>query len=370
MQLLLLALAVQANVPVILWGLPGQAKSSLIEAIAKFLAWEIRIITGSNMDPTDIGGWPFDGGADVGVVRRPPSWAMAFSDKVLGNRRAILLFEELNLAPKAVQAAMMRTIHDREVGDVKLAPGVARVAAANPPEHSAGGWYFDAPLANRFFHIDWELQLQYWSEAMIAGFPQPRVPILPEKWEEHIPGARALVASYIMRNASAYNEIPKDESKASHAFPTPRSWTMAATMLATADSLGMEQDVKLRLVQGCVGSGAAIGFINFMKDMNLPKPEDMLANPKKVKWPKRGDEMYAALTSLVAYVINLNTPKSWEKAWDVLEVASASHKDIAAACGRALANRIPKGAEPPESADAFYDAFQMAGMIAKGQVVK
>jgi integrase len=42
---------------------------------------------------------------------------------------------------------------ERVVGDLELPDAVSVVAAANPPEMSAGGWDPSPPLANRFCHI-------------------------------------------------------------------------------------------------------------------------------------------------------------------------------------------------------------------------
>jgi hypothetical protein len=363
-QILLLVIAMQANVPVILWGSPGEAKSAIIAQIFQVLGWPFKIILGSNMDPTDIGGWPFDGG-DVGVQRKAPSWAVALSKRIIGDKPAGLFFEEVNNSPKAVQNAMMRVVHESVVGDEELGPNVVRIAAANPIEESAGGWHLDAPFANRFFHIDWTLSVQYWVDALIAGFPPPDVPRLPKTWEAHIPPSNALVAAYLMSNPTAYKDIPKDESKASKAFPTARSWTMAARLLAAGTAMSVDDGVKLRLVTGCVGQGAALGFMRYIKDLDLPKPQEMLANPKKIKWPKRGDQMYAALTSLVSYVIHDGKAKTWEKAWDVLEIASGNHKDVAAACARVLAaeKNTPRGAQPPTSIEAFFPVFLAAGLV-------
>jgi hypothetical protein len=363
MQLLLVAIAVQANVPVILWGMPGEAKSALLAAMFHELGWPFELILGSTMDPTDIGGWPKDDGEEIGVRRRPPAWAMRLSVKALGQRRAALLFEELNLSPKAVQSAMMRVVHEQVVGELQLAPGVARIAAANPQVVSAGGWHLDPPFANRFFHIDWNLTLQYWVEAMLAGFPRPQVVRLPADWEQLRPGSRSLVAAYLMSDPTKFKDVPRDEEQASRAFPTPRSWSMAADLLAAADAMGAALDVKMKIAEGCVGEGAARGFIAYTRDLDLPKPEDMLAAPKKIKWPKRGDQMYAALTSLTTYVISKGDAKSWEKAWDVFEVAAGHYKDVAAACARVLSLKMPKGAEPPESAETFYDVMLEANLV-------
>src|SRR5207248_8810483 len=47
--------------------------------------------------------------------------------------RGLLFLDELTTAPPAVQAAMLRVVLERVVGDVTLPPAVRVVAAANPP---------------------------------------------------------------------------------------------------------------------------------------------------------------------------------------------------------------------------------------------
>ena len=47
------------------------------------------------------------------------------------------------------------------------------VAAANPPEQAADGWDISPPLANRFCHLDWDLQAREWADGIVAGFAQP-----------------------------------------------------------------------------------------------------------------------------------------------------------------------------------------------------
>ena len=54
-----------------------------------------------------------------------------------------------------MQAALLRVVLERVVGDLELPADVAVVAAANPPEQAADGWDLSAPLANRFCHLEW-----------------------------------------------------------------------------------------------------------------------------------------------------------------------------------------------------------------------
>ena len=54
--------------------------------------------------------------------------------------RGLLFLDELSTAPPAVQAALLRVVLERVVGDLTLPDEVAVVAAANPPDQAADGW--------------------------------------------------------------------------------------------------------------------------------------------------------------------------------------------------------------------------------------
>lgn len=361
-QINLLAVAMQCNIPTIIVSDPGEAKSALIKAIFEELGWPHKIILGSIMDPTDLGGWPVDDGTSI--VRRPPQWAKEFAQEAIGDGFGGIFLEEFNLAPKAVQSAMMRVIHEAVVGDTQLGRNVCRVAAINPIATSASGFSLDPPLANRFFWVDWELTTQFWTEGLISGFPAPSVPRLDPSWVNLIPATRAAIAGYIMSHRSAMKSIPDNEVAASGPFPTARSWTAAMTLLAAADSLGWDEAYKLLLLKGTVGEGAAIAYLTYRRAFDLPNPKDMMADPHKVKWPVRGDQMYAALTSLASYVLELGTKEAWLRSWDVMEVAAKKHKDVVAPIAQMLAKKIPEGITTlPESMDALYGTLLANRMI-------
>lgn len=365
-QILILTLCMQANVPILVWGKPGEGKSRIAEAIFKELDWPFYICNGANMDPTDVGGWPVDAGED-GIVRRAPQWAIDLSERKIGEKRGGIFFEELNLSPKANQAAFMRIAHDAVVGDEKLGPGVCRIAAANPLEYSAGGWNLDPPFANRFYHLNWQLSTAYWCEAMVNGFKPPQFPLLPETWMQYLPLTRAEIQAYIRHQPTALSEIPKDESKASGAFPTPRSWTMAASLLAAARALGLSDGIKLRLVEGSVGGPAAGTYMHYRASLDLPDPEDTLKAPEKFVVKMRGDKMYALLSAVTAVVLARNTAPRWEQAWDVLARAGeVGGKDVTIACAGTLANNKPAGVNPAKWGPkmlTLWDTMVMAGLV-------
>src|SRR5204862_102481 len=123
----------------------------------------------------------------------PPAWARRLAEA----GRGVLFLDELSTAPPAVQAALLRVVLERAVGDLTLPDQVAVVAAANPPEQAADGWDLSAPLANRFCHLDWPLEARVVSDGFVSGWPTPAPPKLHDGWVSRIPVARSWVAAFL-----------------------------------------------------------------------------------------------------------------------------------------------------------------------------
>src|SRR3954469_9184714 len=166
-----LGTAVAARVPVLLWGAPGTGKTSAIRAMAAAAGWACETVIASIREPSDFAGLPIV--VDGGVRFAAPTWARQLA---AAGRPGLLFLDEISTAPPAVQAALLRVVLERVVGDLELPDEIPVVAAANPPELAADGWDLSAPLANRFCHLQWTVDPKAVAEGMAAGFPAPRVP--------------------------------------------------------------------------------------------------------------------------------------------------------------------------------------------------
>jgi hypothetical protein len=350
-----LSVALQAGTPILAWGPPGVGKTAAITALAESLSLPLEVVLASIREPADFSGLPVI--REDGVKMEAPAWARRLAREGKG----ILFLDEISTAPPAVQAALLRVVLDRVVGDLELPPAVAVVAAANPPEQAAGGWDLSPPLANRFCHITWTLDSGAWVDGMIRGWTTPRFEALPEGWEKGIPASRSLVAAFIRHRPHLLLQVPESDDQAGKAWPSPRSWEMAARLLAASS----DDDVAAILVSGCVGDGAAMEFLTWRRDLDLPDPEAVLREPEKFTIPKRGDQAFAILTAVVTAAVGNLTRDRWLAAWTVLaRAANQGAKDIAAAAAKALAQaRKPDLPLPQKELQGFIPLLQKGGLM-------
>ncbi len=362
-----IGIAAQANQPVVTIGGPGVGKTSGISALARRMNMPFEIVIASLREPSDFAGLPIVG--EHGVTMAPPAWAKRLHDAGKG----ILFLDEISTAAPAVQAALLRVVLDRVVGDLELPAEVRIIAAMNPPDQAAGGWEMSPPLANRFCHLPWGLNVGEWIDGMMQGFPEPEFPMLPQGWESGIQNMRVLVASFIQHKQTSLFQCPKDDASASKPWPSPRSWTMAATLAAACKSVNAPLDLELPLVSGCVGDGHALEFTNWRDTLDLPDPETLIKNPESFKVPDRGDKTYTILASVASAVTGNMNKVRYINAWTLFKMAAdAGKKDLATAAVRTLAQAAGKQgymqdaevrAKMIKNLQPFVDILKQAGLF-------
>lgn len=331
-----LAVCMAANRSALVWGDTGEGKTSIIRDIAKKYAMDWTELYPGLHDPADFGGYPVPD-KDVGLVRfLPPDWVEKHTQQEGQESKAsLLVLEELTSAPASVLFACMRIALESHVGGHKLDPLTRVVALANPPEIAANGTEIPIPLANRFTHIEnWELPDTVFAKGLLHGFQAPDIPV-PDlsRVEQEVSAAYALGSGFVSakpgslrRNRDTYS--PETDG---FGFPSPRAWKEALRLFGWAKACDAGSAVIETLMVGTVGRSAAIEFIHFAMQADLPDPEDVLADPASyTPDSKRGDLVYAVCAGLVGAVARHNTPERWVACGDVLgRVAQAGCSDIA-----------------------------------------
>jgi MoxR-like ATPase len=317
MQLEALTLAVAADLPVLLWGEPGIGKTAAVTQLADELELPLTTVIASVHEPSDFSGLPVvgDDPASQGVPMAPPDWAV----RLVRQGRGLLFLDELSTAPPAVQAALLRLVLERRVGSLTLPPGVRIVAAANPRASAADGWELSAPLANRFVHLPWAHDPEVVVRGLGGTWPRATLPRLdPAEVPRAVELARRAVCGLLAARPRLVHQLPANEPRRGGAWPSPRTWDMALRLIAFATAARAPRDVLSLLVRGVVGDGPGLELLAGIDRMDLPDPEDVLADPAGAELPPRGDLRQAVLDAVVDAVRGRPTRERWDAAWAVL----------------------------------------------------
>ena len=341
----------QSGVNPLAIGMPGIAKTQSVYAFAKAAGRKVYTLIGSLRDPADIGGYPYPGkvgqnGHATDVMKLiAPQWAADCCD---GTDRWIIFLDELTTCAPAVQAALLRVLAEKVVGDTPLPEDTWILGACNPPEQAANGIELEAAMANRLYHHQWQVDHNAVLDGYTNGlhFPEPSFPRLPDDWENHLPGVGGMVAAFHHRNPGRLGAFPEDRSLQSGPWPSPRSWEYAIRCLAAAGSVDAGKEVELTLLSGLVGEAVAMEFFSWRESLDLPDPETLLAEaisamgasrPMNYQHPDRPDKVMAMLAAVNQAVITNNTAQRWQAGMTIMEHAARFDMDVALAGVKPLA---------------------------------
>jgi hypothetical protein len=246
----LLSLAYRANVPALLVGTHGLGKSEITAAAAAALGIECISRDLSLMEPPDLVGLPRVDGAATTFL--PPE----FLPRDAG-RGGFLLIEEINRAPRYMQACCLELLTSRRLNSYTLPTGWLPVACINP---KADGYHvdlLDAALMSRFMRIDVCATLASW-----------------RPWAERS-GIHPKIIEYVSTVPNALDE--------SAGGVNPRSWTYASRTLdaAGAELLERSPDTLITALNGLIGPVHTTAFMRLLLGTEQPlTPSDVIRD-----WP-------------------------------------------------------------------------------------
>jgi len=261
--------------PIFLWGPPGIGKSDIIKQLGKELDAHVIDVRLSLWEPTDIKGIPYFDSNTSKMVWAPPL-ELPDAEMASKHKQIILFMDEMNSAAPAVQAAAYQLVLNRKVGTYELPDNVVMVAAGNRETDKGVTFRMPAPLANRFVHlemqVDWEDYFEWATENKIH---------------------KDVVGFLTFSKKDLYDFDPKSSSRS---FATPRSWSFVSELLTDDD---VDENTLTDLVCGSVGEGLAIKFMAHRKIANkMPDPRDILKGKVKTMESKEISAMYSLTISL------------------------------------------------------------------------
>jgi MoxR-like ATPase len=343
------ALAIQAHVPVFIYSGPGTGKSATMRSITDDLNETLYTIMLSTREPTDQGGLPaiFEDKGEKLVRLIAPGWAR----DLIRAKRGVVLFDEITNATTATMNSGLRVVQEGVVGDgEKLPADTSFVLAGNPPETNVGANDLTAGMANRCLHVAWPLDYQRWRAGMLSRWApgQRKVARLPKDWRDGIPEMATLVVSFLDTQSTLAQAQPADVAEQGRAWPSGRTWDLTATMLAAANAAGYgpKSIVARMIVLGLVGEAAQTAWSSWVANMDLPSIESVIADPDGFAMPPRQDQILTILTGVVRYVAErAGDLDVYMRAWTVANRVLRDEPSLAIRAVRDLGALMPAGAD-------------------------
>lgn len=314
--------AAQAGViPVVVGGV-GLGKTDIAEAFARTLGRQCVSVELGNMQEEHIGGYGKVGTIDIDGVQydctklHPLDWVL----RCRHGKKMFLFLDELYNCHPSIQKTVLRGLRDGFGDDCMV------MCATNPVSLATDGHELKPAAVNRLCIMDWQFEVDSWNEGMRNGlvFPEPEFAILPQTWREEIGPKGRLIADFLDCHGDIRNVQPKDDAVVIEPFPTPRSWTNAARLLAAAASVSAPLLVEDILLKGVVGRAAAEQFWAWLNALGLPDPETVLKKVWNLPWPNKADLCYSIMSSCLQAVTERPSPDRWEALFDLSEHAWAS----------------------------------------------
>lgn len=257
-----------------LWGPPGIGKSSIVKQVAQELGIELIDLRLPQLDPPDLRGIP--------VPNRDKKVCEWFYPEYFPTGgEGILFLDEIEKALVPVKNAALQLVLDREVGSYRLPDGWSIVCAGNREDDGAFSTQLGSALANRMIHFQVEADYHAWLE-----------------WARERNIHNGILGYLAFQPQHLYRYEP-----GSNAFPSPRTWEMANTMLQGVESI-TEQNEILESVVGQVIGMEYRAWLTVYRNVNV---EDILLKGilpdfNKLERGKEKSFIYAVTAAVAHYI--------------------------------------------------------------------
>jgi hypothetical protein len=269
---------------------PGLGKSAAVyqagEKIAKRIGKPLTIkpFFLTTVEPPDVRGFGLPGrdtdGTPIMQFTKAP-WMPRQGDSEFG----IVFLDEFGQANQDVAKPSAELFHSGRVGESHLPISYMVVAASNRESDRSGVGRSLAFIDNRKMAVNVEPHLDSWVE-----------------WaEKHALNPWAIAFAKVKPSIIFADKVPEKPGP----FCTPRTFCKVSHLIGR-----LPMELFTEAAAGYIGEGAAAEFVAFLRVAeDLPKWEDIIAGPDKVKIPEhRIDATYAAM-QMVAHRVDAATAK-------------------------------------------------------------
>ena len=302
----LLREAIPSTVTVMLWGPPGEGKTSLVNSVFEPDHYVWPISAGCS-DPTDMGGIPDKMTGAPAFENFPPLWAFVASvdyPKWYENNPEhrmglpvpgplVLFFDDVVTADEQTQASLYKSIHERRTGRCLYRDDVRIIMAGNYMDNQSAANEMPMALGNRMLHLHVRNNGDDFVEWAVNNNLHPNI------------------IGYIRYQPQHLNTFQEALNSGSKAFATPRSWHLLSDELKKAEkSKDLDPFIRFAAVAGMVGRGVATEYAAFERcSEGIISPTEILENPTTVAVPDpdKLDLMHATIAALETYVAQMPT---------------------------------------------------------------
>jgi MoxR-like ATPase len=267
---------ISQRVPLHIWGACGVGKSQIVSQVAKDLNWQFLDVRAVQLDPVDLRGLPRITNDQAEWV--PPKFLPTSGE-------GILFLDELTSAPQMTQAGCYQLVLDRKLGEYTLPESWVVIAAGNPASERGVHFSMPRPLRNRFVHLELEPDFEDWSKWALKAAIRPEIL------------AFLRFKPALLHDADATSDV--------NAWPTPRSWEMASSVLTgfakrqNGGSAVGSSEIEAQLLEGTIGEAATIELVAFLRLFRqLPSVQEILLNPDTAPVPDEPSARIAIATAL------------------------------------------------------------------------
>lgn len=274
---------------------PGLGKSSLAKQIAKKYRLCFIDIRLSQCDPTDLNGFPFYNEKTGRASYRPMDMWPLEGDELPINPDTgepylgwLVLLDEINAAPKAVEVASYKILLDRMVGMHKLHKNVWLMGAGNLKTSKAVVNSSGTAQQSRMIWFEVVADLNCWLE-----------------WAD-THGIDHRVKAYLQFKPDMLHKF--DPNHQDRTFPCPRTWEFQSNIMKPWGE-GPIPERKLPAIGGTVGAGPAREFFSHCAIyQDIPTLDQIISNPEGCRFGNEPSMHYALAGLVSAHLSAGNAP--------------------------------------------------------------